>query len=254
MARRIVISLLLPLFLVLGSSLASAAQVLRVGLSADYPPLHFKEEGRVIGVEADNAKAVGEILGRRIELVELPFVQLIPALQQGKINVIMSGFSVTGERSQQVRFTDAYLRMGQMAIMHKSKVGRFAQPWAIYREGIRIGVEPGTTGASFAQRELKDAEIKYFADPDTAFAGLREDTIDLYIHDAPTSWQLAKTLENDDLISLYTPLTEEMLAWAVRSDDEELASELNRALGLMKSTGSLRYILNRWIPVTVEVR
>ena len=45
-----------------------------------------------------------------------------------------------------------------------------------------------------------------------------------------------------------------MLAWAVRPDDVALADDLNRALSLMKSNGSLQYILNRWIPVTVEVR
>jgi len=65
---------------------------------------------------------------------------------------------------------------------------------------------------------------------------------------------LANGMENDDLISLYSPLTEEMLAWAVRKDDEALVSELNRALRLMRANGSLQYILNRWIPVTVEVK
>ena len=54
--------------------------------------------------------------------------------------------------------------------------------------------------------------------------------------------------------SLYAPLTNEQLAWAVRKDDEHLAQSLNVALQTMKGSGSLRYILNRWIPVTVEVR
>jgi ABC-type amino acid transport substrate-binding protein len=45
-----------------------------------------------------------------------------------------------------------------------------------------------------------------------------------------------------------------MLAWAVRKDDVGLAGELNSALATMKGNGTLRYILNRWIPVTVEVR
>jgi ABC-type amino acid transport substrate-binding protein len=232
----------------------AAAEVLRVGLSADYPPLHFRQDGRIVGIEVDNSRAVGEFLGRRVELVELPFERLIPALLDGQIDVIMSGMSVTAERSRQVAFTDPYLRVGQMAIMHRDKVGRFSQPWAVYREGVRIGVEPGTTGASFAERELKDAVISYFPDPASAFEGLRKDRIDLYIHDAPTSWQLAIGTENDDLLSLYAPLTEEMLAWAVRPADSELALELNRALGTMKSNGTLQYILNRWIPVRIEVR
>ena len=65
---------------------------------------------------------------------------------------------------------------------------------------------------------------------------------------------MATTSENDDLISLYAPLTEEMLAWAVSKTNGGLAADLNRALGLMKGNGTLRYILNRHIPVTVEVK
>lgn len=240
--------------LLLCSGVSLAAGSLKVGMSADYPPLHFKQDGAIHGIEADNVRTVSEILSRRMEIVELPFDELIPALESGRIDVIMSGLSVTAERSQRVLFSDAYLRVGQMAIMHKSKVGSFSQPWAVYREGVRIGVEPGTTGAAFAERELNDARLMFYDNPAAAFEGLRKDEVDLYIHDAPTSWQLANSMENDDLISLYAPLTEEMLAWAVRPDDTALVQELNRALALMKSNGSLQYILNRWIPVTVEVR
>lgn len=250
MLRRTLIALLL----LACTSSALAAGPLRVGVSADYPPLVYKQKGRIVGVEPDSAVAVGEIIGRRMQLVEVPFDQLIPTLKAGDIDVIMSGYSVTAERSAQVTFTDAYMRVGQMAILHRDKMSRFAQPWAVYREGTRIGVEPGTTGAAFAERELKDARINFFKDADAAFAGLRQDQIDLYIHDAPTSWLLASSSENNDLISLYSALTEEMLAWAVRRDDAELAGELNRALALMKANGTLQYILNRWIPVRVEVR
>ena len=246
--------ILVTLFLVVIANIALAAEVLRVGMSADYPPLHFKQDGKFYGIEVDSAMAVGRMLGRRVELMQMPFEDLIPALTAGKVDVLMSGMSVTAERSKQILFTDAYLRVGQMSIMHKDKVGSFSQPWAVYREGVRIGVEPETTGEAFAERELTDAVIKRYDNPDDAFNGLRRDEIDLYIHDAPTSWQLANGRENQDLISLYTPLTEEMLAWAVALDDEAFARELNEALAVMKANGSLQYILNRWIPVTVEVR
>ena len=154
----------------------------------------------------------------------------MPALQAGEIDVIMSGMSVTAARKEQVIFTEPYMDIGQMAIMSTEKVAQFSQPWSLYREGVRIGVEPGTTGAEYAESELKDAEVKFFADSDAAFAGLRSDEIDLYIHDAPTSWQLATTSDNSDLISLYTPLTNEELAWAVRKDDERLAGGSQYAL------------------------
>jgi len=245
---------LLVVCLLLSSVSVPADEVLKVGMSADYPPLSFKQDGRYLGIEADNARAVGEILSRRTQIVELSFDELIPAVQSGKVDVIMSGLSVTAQRSQQLQFTEAYLLVGQMAILHRSKIGRFSQPWSVYREDVRIGVEPGTTGAAFAERELKDAKLSFFANPDEAFRALRNDVIDLYVHDAPTSWQLANGMENEDLISLYSPLTEEMLAWAVAKDNDALAAELNRALALMQANGTLQYILNRWIPVTVEVK
>ena len=246
--------LLFTLCLAWSASLALAADPLRVGMSADYPPLHFKQDGTFYGIEVDSAMAVGRMLGRRVELVEMPFGKLIPALVAGEVDVLMSGLSVTAERSRQVRFTDPYLQVGQMSIMHRDKVGRFSQPWAVYREGVRVGVEPGTTGEAFAQRELQDAVVRRYPDPAAAFKGLRADEIDLYIHDAPTSWQLANSPENQDLISLYAPLTEESLAWTVALDNELLARDLNESLAVMKANGSLQYILNRWIPVTIEVR
>lgn len=247
-------NIFLTVCLLVSANTVLAAGVLRVGMSADYPPLHFKQDGQFYGIEVDSAMAVGRMLGRRIELVQMPFEQLIPALAAGKVDALMSGISVTAERAKQVSFTDSYLRVGQMTIMHKDKVGGFSQPWAVYREGVRVGVEPGTTGEAFAERELKEAVIKRYKNPDDAFNGLRADEIDLYVHDAPTSWQLANGKDNQDLISLYTPLTEEMLAWAVALDNEILLQELNEALAVMKANGSLQYILNRWIPVTVEVR
>jgi ABC-type amino acid transport substrate-binding protein len=235
-------------------ALAPAAEVLRVGLSPDYPPLQYKQGERLVGLEPDNATAVGKILGRPVALFEYSFDELIPALQQGRVDVIMSGFSVTAQRAEQVMFAEPYIQVGQMAIMHQSKLGSFSQPWAIYREGVRVGVEPGTTGAAFAQRELGDAQIIYQADAEEAFAALRADKIDLYVHDAPTSWRLANSTENQDLISLYSPLTQENLAWAVRQGEHELLADLNGALALMRSNGTLSYIINRWIPVQIQVK
>ena len=243
---------LLPVFLTL-YTLSAAAAELRVGVSADYPPLAYQQDGRVVGIEADNAKAVGALLGQEMTLIDMPFEKLIPALQAGEIDVIMSGMSVTAERSEKVLFTDSYMKVGQMAIMSTDKVAHFSQPWALHSEGVRIGVEAGTTGAAYVESELKGAQVSFFKDSAAAFAGLRNDQIDLYIHDAPTSWQLATTTDNGDLISLYKPLTDEKLAWAVRKDDERLAARLNDALQTLKRNGTLSYIFNRWIPVTVEV-
>lgn len=248
MFARLFLSIIVTVF-----ATGAIAAGLKVGVAADYPPMAYLQDGRIVGIEADNAKAVGALINQEMTLVDMPFEALIPALLAGEIDVIMSGMSVTAQRSEQVLFTDSYMEVGQMAIMSTDKVAHFSQPWALHREGIRVGVEPGTTGADYVERELKGAQVVFFKDSDAAFAGLRSDQIDLYIHDAPTSWQLATSSENGDLISLYKPLTREKLAWAVRKDDERLAARLNDALRALQRNGTLGYIFSRWIPVTVEV-
>ncbi|MFT4615461.1 MAG: ABC-type amino acid transport substrate-binding protein [Bacteroidia bacterium] len=249
MSRKLVLFVFIML-----APMAVLADALRVGMSVDYPPLAYKQEGRVVGIEADNALAVAKLLGRELKILELPFEGLIAALQDGQIDIIMSGMSITAQRSEQVVFAEPFLDIGQMAITLTRKAGRFAKPWAIYQDDVRVGVEPGTTGAAFAEEELPNAQIVHYAKPDEAFNGLRKDEVDVYIHDAPTSWQLARQDGNRDLISLYHPLTSEQLAWAVSQKKAALIVDINRALAKLKSNGTLGYILNRWIPVRVEVK
>ena len=244
--------LLVLSFLLATAAAPALAQTLRVGLAPEQPPLVFRDGERIVGVEADNARALGEIIGRRVELVPLASAELLPALEQGRIDVVMSGMSITEEHSARVQFVEPYLQAGQMAIMQIDRVSRFGQPWAVFREGIRVGVVVGSSGEAFARRDLTDAAVLAFPDLPAAMAALGGGTIDLLLHDAATSWLLATSDDYTDLISQNHLLTEEPLAWAVRRDDAALAAELSRALATMRANGTLDYIIDRWIPVRAE--
>jgi ABC-type amino acid transport substrate-binding protein len=243
------------LVLVLGLlPLAVSAEPLRVAQSPDYQPLIFKEDGKRVGIEVENAREVAKILGRKLQIVEMPMQEFIPALQSGRVDVVMSGFSVTSERQQQVAFAQPFMEIGQMAIIRTDDAARFAQPRGLYRPGVRIGVEPGTTGDAYVRENFIEATIQRYADPADAFAALQARAVDVYIHDAPTSWGLASLREYQDLMSLYRPLTSESLAWAVRKDNVMLLGQLNFALEQLQANGRLRAIQNYWIPIQVQVR
>jgi ABC-type amino acid transport substrate-binding protein len=230
----------------------SLADPLVVGLNPEYRPLVFKNEGQLDGIEPMMAMAVGKMMGRKVEFKELEWRQLIPALERGDIDVIMSGMSVTEARQQQVDFTSAYMDIGQMAIIRMKDIGSLSQPWAMTQPGISIGVEPGTTGETYA-REHTPAIVKSFDNPDLAFAALRKGQIDFYIHDAPTSWMISQSREYGDLMPLYRALTKEKLAWAVKKGNKKLLDELNLALSELTRNGSIGLTQSHWIPVRVEV-
>ena len=247
--RRLLATLFLTLFA--GTALA---QPLRVALSPDYMPLAFKNEGTLVGIEVDNAREVGKFLGRKVKFVEMNSADYIEALNSDKVDVVMSGFSVTPERRAQVDFVTPFMEIGQMAIILATNAARLAHPRALHQPGVRIGVEPGTTGEAFVRETFPDATVLNYPNPSYAFAALRANAADVYVHDAPTSWNLASSRENQDLLSLYRPLTREALGWAVKKGNVRLLNELEAALDELKRNGRLNAIQNYWIPVTVQVR
>lgn len=232
----------------------SLAAELRVAVSGDYEPLVFKRDGKLVGIEIDNAMEVGRIMGRRVKFVQMPLSEFVPALEIGKVDVVMSGYSVSEQRQQQVAFAEPFMQIGQMAIVRTADAVKFSDPRALNQPGIRIAVEPGTTGESFASQNFPKALIQNLPDRDRAFAALRGNVSDVYIHDAPTSWRLASSTADQDLFSLYRPMTREGLAWAVSKNNRPMLEALNNALAEMRASGALQKIQNAWVPVTVQVR
>lgn len=229
------------------------AETLVVGMSADYQPLVFHKDGKLAGIEPDNAAEVASLLGMKLRLVELPFTQLLPALESGKVDVLMSGLSITEQRKAKVDFVKPFMDIGQMAIIRSSDVARFGYPRAIYAPGVKVGVESQTTGANFVSEYMPEAVVHNYARPEAAFAALRARKIDVYIHDAPTSWRLANTGTDNDLFSLYRLLTREQLAWAVAKNNKGLFNKLEKARDALEQSGKLRAIQDFWIPIKVEV-
>ena len=262
--KKVSIKIVLPLFLVSlmflmnSCSLFKSDQValemiqekgeLRVGITPNYPPLIFKEGKEIKGLEADMALALGQHFNVPVVYVEKPFTQLIRALNEGEIDIIMSGMSVTGKREAVALFTEPYTYVGQMAIIRKQDKNRFYPPEkAIYENALRVGYESGTTGMTFAVNTLLMAELVKFDSADAGLATLRNGEIAGFIHDSPTAWRILQD-PSSNLTVLTEPLTKEPLAWAVRQTDQALAKELNSILKDWKASGSMQDMLDKWIP------
>ena len=233
---------------------AMSKSIVRVGLTANYPPLVSKIDGELAGIEIDLAEDVGKALGKRMQFVELPWEQLIPALADGEIDVIMSGMSITVGRAKKISFTDPYLHIGQMAITRINEIQKLGSVSALLNAPITVGFEPGTTGETFVKLNMANAKPQPVASIDDAVAALRSRKIDAFIHDAPTAWRIGSDAAYQDLIGLYWPLTDENLGWGVRISDEALRVALNEQLAAMKKDGRLSRTTRKWIKVRVEVR
>ena len=229
---------------------------LLVGTTPNYPPIIFKQGGEIQGVEADLARRIAQNLRLHLTFVELPLARLIPSLLDGSVDVVMAGLSVTPERSALVSFTRPYLQVGQMALIRRQDAGRLAGQNAMAAPGRRIGVEEGSTGEKYVVTAFTAARVLRYRTPDEGVRALQAGEIEYLVHDAPTVWHLAGDPQHQEagLMGLYTPLTEEYLAFAVRKADEALRGRLDGELARLGERGELSVILMRWIPVQIEVK
>jgi ABC-type amino acid transport substrate-binding protein len=233
---------------------AASKSVLRVGLTANYPPLVDKVDGKLVGIEIDLAHEVAKDLDKQIEFVEIPWEQLIAALTTGEIDIIMSGMSITDGRKQKISFTEPYMHIGQMAITRIDEIQKLGSLSALLNAPITVGFESGTTGESFVKTNMRNARPQPVASIDAAVVALRSREIDAFIHDAPTAWRIGSDPAYQDLIGLYWPLTDEYLGWGVRIPDERLRRALSDQIAIMEKDGRLARITRKWIKVRVRVK
>lgn len=226
---------------------AASAEPLRVGVSATFPPMIYKEGGELVGVEADFAKALGEELGRPIKLVEVNWEDQIPALTGGRTDIIMSSVSVTPARQLRVAFTKPYLAVGQAVLVRREDANQYLLGFPALPRGT-IGVLKATTGDFLVQQEFSRSKRKEFKSPQEAAKALAKKKVDLFICDSPIVWWLAGMNEVEGLVPLPVFLSEERLAWALRKSDADLLESVNAALEKLQKEGRATAIIRRWLP------
>jgi ABC-type amino acid transport substrate-binding protein len=223
--------------------------VLRVGVSETAPPIIFIENDQPAGIEADLARQLGEALGKKVEFVSMHWLNLIPELRDGRIDIIMAGMSVTDQRRRRVAFAKPYLVVGQMALIRAADVPTLGTVGAIRVAHKRIGVEKGSTGATYAHTQLPRArEVFDLLTLDAAVNALIEGQIDVVIHDSPVIQWTASKRSSQELAVVPGRLTSESLAWAINSDNTDLLKAVNRVLAQWKKDGTLAATISRWMP------
>ncbi|MGX6978380.1 ABC transporter substrate-binding protein/permease [Vagococcus elongatus] len=135
--------------------------VLRVGLSADYPPYEFHTtiDGKdtIVGIDILIAEKIAADMGVKLKIEEFGFDALLGALKTGKIDLIISGMSPTPERLQEVNFSDPYMEVKQRVVVRKGEEERFNSVNDF--DGIKVGAQKQTTQEDLAKNELIGSQV-----------------------------------------------------------------------------------------------
>lgn len=97
----------------------SVDKVLKLGTNAAFPPFEYVDGKNIVGFDITMGEKIAVGYGAKLEVVDMAFDSLIPALASGAIDFIADGMSVTEERKKNVDFSDPYYESKQVVIIRK---------------------------------------------------------------------------------------------------------------------------------------
>ena len=144
-------------------------KVLRVGVSSFVPWVMRDKHGKLVGFEIDVAQKLAADYGWQIRLVPTAWDGILASLIAKKIDVAISGISITPERQKHVSFSIPYSHSGIQIAAHKQLASKLTTLQKINSRRVRIAVRRGATTVTAARRYFPKAQLLQFDDDAQAF-------------------------------------------------------------------------------------
>ena len=219
-----------------------------MGTSADYPPYewHLIKDGKdeIIGFDIDIAQAIADELGVELEVKDMAFDGLIPALSTGKIDMIIAGMNATEERKQSVDFTDVYYTQTDIVVIRKEDADKFTSEDSL--KTAALATQKATVQETYLLETFPDAEIQSVPKWNTAIMSLTTGKVDAVMMVDTVAKQFIA--QNDDLMVANFDInsTPNAAAIAVAKNGGEFLETVNNIVNEMKDSGKIEelYQLN----------
>lgn len=212
-----------------------------VGMSADFAPFEYREGGEIVGFDVDLAKEIEKQAGIKLEIQDIAFAGLLPALQTGKIDAIISGMSVTEERKKAVNFSKAYFNVSQVIIVKKDDTTITSGEDL---PGKNVGVPLGTTSDTLAEG-IEGINLTKYNKAYEAILALNTSKIDAIILDYQQAVNFVG--QNPELKILPKELAKEEYAIAISKENTELLEKINGALDNIIGSEFYQELLEKYI-------
>ncbi len=221
--------------------------VLKVAMSVDQPPFTMRaRDNTVIGFDVDLAGALAGANGARLEIVELPFPELLSALVADKVDLVISGLTITPERTTQVSFVGPYTLSGK-SILTTARIRAVAKDGSQFNDPeTRLVALAGSTSESFAQRQLPRASLQTIRNYDEGIQQLLTGEVDALVADLPILRLTLLRYPDAGLGIVEPPLAIEPIGIALSRTDARFQNLVRNYLSALEQTGLLQRLHEKW--------
>ena len=223
---------------------AQAPKVLKVGTEPTFAPFEFQKEGskEFDGFDMDLIRAIGKQLNMKVEILNMGFDALIPAINAGNIDLAIAGMSITPDRQKAVDMSDPYYVSGLVVVVGKDN----AAVKSVNDLGNKgIAVQIGTTGAERASK-VPGAKVKNFNTNAEVFLELKNKGVDAVIIDKPVAEYFLATGGGKDFAKIVGDTMEAESYGISLKKNSPLTKEINKALLDLKKNGEYDKLYAKW--------
>ncbi len=219
---------ILVVALVFGCQKNEKVSKVYVGTNAEFAPFEYREGKNIVGFDIDLIKEIARISGFEIEFVNMQFDGLLPALESGKIDLIISGMTATEDRKKFVDFSSPYYSTKQAILVYQDeqKIQSFDD-----LVGRKVGVVLGFTGDILVSK-IPNIQSQKFNAASEVILALKSKKIEAVVMDYETAKNYAK--QNSELKLVQTDFASEEYAIAMRKGNDELSGKINQAVKQIK--------------------
>lgn len=255
MKKTVVILVLVSLFTLTLVNIAAAGKVmdrilkkgeLVVGITGAQPPLNAtNKDGKIIGFDADIATAIALNIGVKVKFSTMAFSELLPALETGKVDMILSSMTMTLKRNVKVAFVGPYYISGKGILTKAQSIAALQDPDGLNNPDFKVAVLKDSTSQIFVEQSAPKAKLVTTKSYDEALGMLFKDEITALIADFPFCAFTAFRYQDKGLVVGQSKLTFEPLGIAV-PEDTLLINWLQNFMMMLEGSGQMKILNQKW--------
>lgn len=205
-----------------------------VGTEAGFAPYEYMVGNNVVGIDMDISQAIADALGKELVVKNMDFDGALLAVQQGTIDFVAAGVSVSEERKEVMDFSIDYVDSTEVVLVNKES------PAAASVEDLAgkvIGVQQGNIADFYVEANIEAKEIKRYTQFAQAAQDLINNKLDCIVMDLYPAQDLVAA--NEELTILDGVLFEDKYAIAVQKGNQELLDQINTVIQELKDSGKI---------------
>jgi polar amino acid transport system substrate-binding protein len=222
-----------------------------VGTAASMPPLNMTtKDGQIVGMEMDLARLFADGMGVKLTLKPMHFNDLLPALEAGQVDMILSSMTMTPGRNLKAAFVGPYFASGKSILTKKANVGSVDEIGKMNNpEKVFVALK-GSTSQMFVERLMPKAKLVLADDYGQAVEMVRNDKAVAMVADFPICMVSVYRYPEAGLITLEKPISYEPIGIALPPNDPLLVNWVQNFLNTLEKTGEMQLLLERWFKDT----